>query len=70
MEEKQLEMAEAFQEAQLLRAIEKARFAPEIEGGVCLNCHEKLLNNKKFCDEGCREDFELRAKVKRKTYAS
>lgn len=69
MDEKHLEMAEQFQEDQLQRAIEKARQNPNIGGGQCLNCGEKLLNNKKFCDEWCREDFEVRERVHRKTHA-
>lgn len=69
MDEKHLEMAEAFQADQLQRAIEKARKNSDLPVGQCLNCSEKLLNNKKFCDEGCREDWELREKVHRKTYA-
>ena len=70
MDERHLEMAEQFQEEQLARAIEKARKNPETEGGLCLNCSEKLLNNKKFCDEWCREDYEVRERVRRKTHAS
>ena len=70
MDERILEMAEAFQEAQLKRAIEQTQKTPEIPGGVCINCHEILLNNKKFCDEGCREDYEVRERVHRKTHAS
>ena len=69
MDEKHLEMAEQFQEDQLQRAIEKARQNPNIGGGVCLNCGEKLLNNKKYCDEWCREDHEVRVRVHRKTHA-
>ena len=69
MDERHLEMAEQFQEEQLARAIEKARKTSELEGGVCLNCSEKLLNNKKFCDEWCREDYEVRERVHRKTHA-
>jgi len=69
MDERLIEMAEAFQESQLNTAIEKVRKTPEIPGGVCINCHEILLNNKKFCDEGCREDYELRERVLRKTRA-
>lgn len=70
MDERLLEMAEAFQENQLRRAIEKTRQTPTIGGGVCMNCGEKLLNNKKFCDEWCREDYEVRERVHRKTHAS
>jgi len=70
MDERFLEMAEAFQASQLQLAIEKARKINKIEGGQCLNCHEILSNNKKFCDDGCREDYELREKVRRNTYAS
>ena len=62
-------MAEKFQEDQLRLAIEKSRQTTEIGGGQCLNCREKLLNNKKFCDEWCREDFEVRERVHRKTHA-
>ena len=69
MDERLLEMAEAFQENQLRAAIEKSRKTTEIEGGQCLNCHERLLNNKKFCDEWCREDYEVRERVHRKTHA-
>lgn len=68
MDERLIEMAEAFQENQLQRAIEKARQNTEIEGGQCLNCGEKLLNNKKYCDEWCREDHETRERVRRKTF--
>lgn len=70
MDERHLEMAEAFQEDQLQRAIEKARKNSELPVGLCLNCGEKLLNNKKFCDVSCREDYEVREQVHRKTHAS
>lgn len=70
MDERLLEMAEAFQENQLRRAIEKARKTNDLPVGLCINCGEKLSNNKKFCDVGCREDYELREKVHRKTHAS
>ena len=66
MDERHLEMAEAFQEDQLQRAIEKARKNSVLPVGQCLNCGEKLLNNKKFCDEWCREDYEHREGIMRK----
>ena len=69
MDEKHLEMAEAFQNDQLQRAIKKATEAETTKGGMCLNCGEVLHPEKKFCDASCREDFELRAKVHRKTHA-
>lgn len=28
--------------------------------GYCLNCEEKLEDNKRFCDQNCAEDFLLR----------
>lgn len=70
MDERILEMAEKFQEEQLQRAIEKSRNTAEIGGGHCLNCGEKLLNNKKYCDEWCKEDHEVRERVHRKTHVS
>jgi len=70
MDERLLLLAEAFQEDLLQRAIEKARKTSDLEGGVCLNCSEKLLNNKKYCDDWCKEDHETRERVRRKTYAS
>ena len=69
MDERILELAEQFQLDQLARAIEKTPQPTEPGGGQCLNCGEKLLNNKKYCDEWCREDHEVRVRVHRKTHA-
>ena len=36
---------------------------------TCLNCDEPTVNGHAFCDDACKEDFEVRERVKRKTYA-
>ena len=69
MDEKHLEMAEQFQEEQLLRAIQKARSSIEAPRGYCLNCEEKVEGTRKFCNSECREDYELRQKTVKKQYA-
>ena len=63
MDEKHIEMAEQFQEEQLIRAIQKARDAIEEPTGYCLNCEEKVDGTRKFCNSECREDYESREKV-------
>lgn len=69
MDERHLEMAEQFQEEQLIRAIEKARSELTEPTGICLNCEEKLEGTRRFCNAECREDYESRSKVLRKQYA-
>lgn len=68
MDERHLEMAEQFQEDQLLRAIETARCAIMAPGGICLNCQAEIEGTRKFCDSECREDYEVRQRIVRKQY--
>lgn len=68
MDERHLEMAEQFQEDQLLRAIENARCAATAPGGICLNCQAEIDDTRKFCDSECREDYEVRQRIVRKQY--
>lgn len=69
MDEKHLEMAEQFQEEQLVRAIQKARSEIVAPTGHCLNCEEKVEGTRRFCNPECREDYESRQKVLKKQYA-
>jgi RNA polymerase-binding transcription factor DksA len=69
MDERHIEMAEQFQEEQLIRAIQRARSAIEAPTGHCLNCDAKVEGTRKFCNSECREDYELRQKTLKNQYA-
>ena len=63
MDEKYIEVATAYQEAAVLRALDKIRSAKELPAtGHCFNCGENLekFSGMRFCDEHCRDDWQKR----------
>ena len=64
MNERELEMAEKFQEDQLARSIKAAANAPMMPAkGECYNCEAPLLEGVKFCDHFCEEDWTRRRQL-------
>ena len=51
------------------RLIEKARIQPKVQAtGHCLYCNAELPNNKRFCDEWCRDDWQLEQDARKRNW--
>ena len=51
------------------RLIQKARVQQKIFAtGHCLYCNAELPNNKRFCDECCRDDWQLEQDARKRNW--
>ncbi len=55
----------AQEKADFLASLPRVSTSPLPPTGFCYNCDEPLVDGRKFCDNDCRDDWELRNDVSR-----
>lgn len=65
----QLDNASDIETAEREHMIQKARSSTKVQAtGHCLYCNAELPNNKRFCDEWCRDDWQLEQDARKRNW--